>query len=230
MLDGSMGRPWALAGFDLDGTLVTGSTVLRHLGAKLRRAEYVDEIVKSYEEYRATNEEVSASGAELFAGRSRAELKALVSDIPVVADIPRAVQSLKSQGIRCVIATVTFRFAAEAIAEAYGFDGVSGVELEWNEEDRATGAVLRHFSEKDKASYIYEECRLSGTHPDRAFFVGDSRSDLETFDLVGFSVALNASSEARARARAAIDTRSLLDVLRLVPGLAVDLAASRREP
>jgi phosphoserine phosphatase len=52
--------------------------------------------------------------------------------------------------------------------------------------------------------------------PSRCAAIGDSRSDLPLFELVGFSVALNASPDARARASTSLDSSSLVDVLPLI--------------
>jgi phosphoserine phosphatase len=49
--------------------------------------------------------------------------------------------------------------------------------------------------------------------------IGDSRSDLPLFAAVGYSVALNATSDARVAARATADGSSFLTALRAVPGL-----------
>jgi len=49
--------------------------------------------------------------------------------------------------------------------------------------------------------------------------IGDGFSDLPLFSVVGFSVALNASPEARAAASATVAGRSFVDALAVVPGL-----------
>jgi len=51
------------------------------------------------------------------------------------------------------------------------------------------------------------------------FHVGDSVSDIALFEVAGFSVALNANSLAREKARVTLDSDSLLAIIDVVPGL-----------
>jgi len=56
---------------------------------------------------------------------------------------------------------------------------------------------------------------------DQVVAIGDGRSDLPLFRAVGFSVALNASSEARAAASITVEETSFLAALDAVPHLLV---------
>lgn len=211
--------PWRLAGFDLDGTLIYGTTVLLHLGQKLSAMGFVQELVEGYESYRLTNKGVSTAAAVLFKGWRKEDLVVLLEDVPCLDDIDPTVQYLKKRGVRCVVASVTFGFASEWFARRFGFDDYSGIDLMVDDEGRYTGEVSRHFDEHDKRRFIINQCRDLGVDGSNAFFIGDSRSDLPTFGFVGFSVALNASNPARAIASLAIDSRSLLEAVRFVPGV-----------
>jgi phosphoserine phosphatase len=78
---------------------------------------------------------------------------------------------------------------------------------------RGTGHVV------DKVTFVAEQCERLGVGLDQVVAIGDGRSDLPLFHSVGFSVAVNASSEARAAASATVDSQSFLDALTAVPGL-----------
>jgi phosphoserine phosphatase len=79
--------------------------------------------------------------------------------------------------------------------------------------------VQRLFDEDDKSYFVVEHCKRTGVNLAQVFAVGDSRSDIPLFRTVGFSVAINASPDAKAAASCDIETRNLTDVLKLVPGL-----------
>lgn len=78
------------------------------------------------------------------------------------------------------------------------------------------GKVSRNFDANDKAAFVEEVCERHGVPVSAAAAVGDSRSDLPMFARVGFSIALNADSSARAAATTAIDSDDLRDVLPLL--------------
>jgi len=82
-----------------------------------------------------------------------------------------------------------------------------------------TGKVSRQFDEFDKAEFVKAYCLKRGVPLSQVFAVGDSRSDIPLFGIVGYSVALNATPAAKAAASTSIETDDLSDVLRLVPGL-----------
>jgi HAD superfamily phosphoserine phosphatase-like hydrolase len=212
-------RRWRMGGFDLDGTLITGSTVLLHIGRHLNRSSDVERLVEGYENFRLSNYEVTEEAAKMFAGLTQVDLLNLMEDIPRLEDIGEVVSFLKRRGIRAVVATVSFAFAAEWFARRYLFDDYSGILLEFDEKQRATGRVSRHVSEEDKAAFVLRESARFGFAPTEVFYVGDSRSDIPTFKVVGCAIALNASREAKGAASASIETQSLREALTLVPGL-----------
>lgn len=49
--------------------------------------------------------------------------------------------------------------------------------------------------------------------------MGDSRSDIELFREVRFSLALNASEQAKQKATVSLDTESLLDIVTVIPNV-----------
>ena len=62
-----------------------------------------------------------------------------------------------------------------------------------------TGAVKRHFDEWDKLEFVRSHCEANQIELSQCVAVGDSRSDVPLFKAVGFSVALNATAQARGR-------------------------------
>lgn len=210
---------WRLAGFDLDGTLVYGDTVLLHVGRQLGEERLVHELVSGYEAFELTNFEVSNRAARIFAGLTKGELFKIMEGISTLDDISSSIGFLRTMGVRCLIATVTFDFASEWFARRYGFDYYNGIQLAYSDAGTLTGEVLRHVDEEDKARFVRSRATAAGVDLGDVFYVGDSRSDLPTFDTVGFSVAVNGSQLAAAAAKASVKTRSLRAVLDLVPGL-----------
>ena len=210
---------WRVAGFDLDGTLVTGTSILEFVGTRLGFRHQAEQLTRAYATFRMSNREVTEAAARFFAGRRPAEISQMLADIPTIDGIAESMAVLRRQGIACLLCTITFRFAADHFAERFGFDAVSGCELEVNRTGVYTGSVSKHFEAEEKREFIIDECTRRGASLDEACYFGDSRSDVPTFDVVGFGVALNATPEAEVAANVTIHTADLRHALALVPGL-----------
>lgn len=210
---------WKLACFDLDGTLVRHVSTGQHIAAHLGHGDAMAEVEKAYAAGTFTNVDVAAMDGRHYRGLTRANIASMLDDIPVIGDIAETVGWLKERGIPSVICTLAWRFVGEIFADRYGFIGSSGPTLRVGTGGEFTGDVESDFTEEDKPEFVGSLCSARGISMSEVFHVGDSRSDVPLFNAVGYSVALNATREAVDSARVALETDSLLDVLRVIPEL-----------
>lgn len=210
---------WKLACFDLDGTLVKGTTTGQHLATKLGHADVMSQIEQAYAAGLVTNTDVAAMDGRHYRGLTSSDVEAMIDDIPVIEGIAQTVRWLDARGMPSVICTLAWRFVGEVFAERYGFIASSGPTLRIGPDGRFTGEVESDFTERDKPAFVGSLCDTLGIEMSQVFHVGDSRSDIPLFEAVGYSVALNASREAKATASVALEADSLLDVLPVIPGL-----------
>jgi phosphoserine phosphatase len=212
-----------LVSFDLDGTLIRGTTVCTELGRSLGHLDQIRDLESRYARSEISNTEVASHDALAYRDRSVSDIERAVLDIPLIKGFAEVVAALKRQGIHVLIVTVTWSFAARAIARKYGLDGFAGAEMgEMN--GRLTGQVAAHFEERDKVRFVQEYGRKCGIDLSECVAVGDSRSDIPLFKEVGFAIALNATPQARAVSHVTLDTDDLRDVLPYLN----DLRAQRR--
>jgi phosphoserine phosphatase len=211
-------RSWKLGGFDIDGTL-TSSSVLEHIATELGFGDEARALTRDYASSRLDNFQVTEKAARRFAGLCPSDMDRILESLPMVNGIQEVVDELHNLGIRAILCTITFRFAARWIAARYGFDAYSGCELEVDERGYYTGVVSRHFDEFDKLAFVKDQCRQLGIRPSETFYVGDSRSDIPTFQYVGYSIAFNASRAARQAATMCVDSQDLRDAVSAVPQL-----------
>jgi HAD superfamily phosphoserine phosphatase-like hydrolase len=209
---------WKLAGFDIDGTL-TSSSVLEHIGTELGFGDEARALTSDYAASRLDNFEVTEQAARRFAGLRPSDMDRILAPLPMVSGIAEVVNELRSLNVRAILCTITFRFAARWIAARYGFDAYSGCELELDGSGRYTGVVTRHFDEFDKLAFVKDQCHRFGIDPSEIFYVGDSRSDIPTFQYAGCSVAFNASEAARRAATFCVDSDDLRDAVSVIPRL-----------
>jgi phosphoserine phosphatase len=201
--------------FDLDGTLLRGTTVSLLTAEWLGRRGELDELEQRYAEGAISNAVIAERSAPWFAGRSPAEVERSLAAGPWIDGVGETVDALHAAGVHVVLATVTLRAAAQVVAARFGFDDWCGTELAVAD-GHFTGALSRHCDAEDKAGFVEDVCALRGVSVSEAAAVGDSRSDLPMFERVGFSIALNADAGARAAATTALDTDDLRDVLPLL--------------
>jgi phosphoserine phosphatase len=210
-------KRWRLACFDLDGTLVRGTSVSRHLADRLGQSEEIAELERRYAAGEISNSVVADQQARSYRGIPLPEVVEKLGDIPCIEGIDGTLAALRERGIESVLGTVTWSFAAEEFGRRHGFAAVSGTVVDLDPGGIPTGAVKRYFDEWDKLKFVAAHCEANGIDLAECIAVGDSRSDVPIFEAVGFSVALNATPQAREAASVSLDTEDLTDVLGLIP-------------
>lgn len=209
----------AIVSFDLDGTLVRGVSTGQHLADRMGHGKVLRELEFKYDHGHLRAQAVADAEASYYAGRSLEDTCKLLVDLPTVGGIADVVQELQRRNIVPVINTLAWSFIAADFRARFGFYASSGVEMICDAHGIFAGKVGRHFDEHDKVSFISELGASLGVPRSRIVAIGDARSDIPLFSAVGFSIALNATSEARAAATAVVDTDWLPEILRVFPRL-----------
>jgi len=201
--------------FDLDGTLLRGTTVLRVLAEHLGQGDAVTELDRAFAAGEISHRVIADRSAPWFSGCTTSEMRTVLATGPWIDGIDETLQTVSKAGTHVLLATITWRFAAELLRERYGFAAVSGTEL--HRLGRALGGhVTRYFDEHDKLRFVEDWCAQHGFTLGQVAAVGDSRSDLPLFGRAGRSVALNATPDAQRVASCVIDTEDLRDILPLL--------------
>jgi phosphoserine phosphatase len=201
--------------FDLDGTLLRRTTVSLLLAEHLGEADTINELERAFAAGEISNRAIAEASAACYAGRTTSEIEAVLAAASWIEGIEETLLALTRAGSRVLLATITWRLAAELLQERYGFAAVSGTELQVTD-GVVGGRVSRYFDEHDKLRFVEEWCAERSISLVDVAAVGDSRSDLPLFRRTGRSVALNATPEAQRAATCVIDTEDLRDVLPLL--------------
>lgn len=208
-------QPAGIVFFDIDGTLVTGTSSGSFLAHRLGHAAEVDEAEAAYAAGTLDNHEVCAIDARGWAGAHVAQVAAWLEDLPLIDGIDQTVAWCRSHDLVPVLASLAWDPVGAHLAHRFGFAGHCGPQLRTTA-GTYTGEVAQTFDEHDKRDFALSVCHEWGADPSRCVAIGDSRSDLPLFDIVGFSDALNASPDARLRASVTLDSGSLADVVPLI--------------
>ena len=204
---------YAVVLFDLDGTLLRGTSVSVLTAAWLGRGGELDALERAYREGSVTNAAIAAASAPWFAGQRVDEVCRALDDAPWIDGIAETVAALAGAGTHVALATITWRSAAGFVARRFGMHSWCGTSMVESQDGVLSGAVERVFNAEDKAAFALS---LAERHGRPIAAVGDSRSDLELFGVADCAIALNADAEARAAATTAVDADDLRALLALL--------------
>jgi phosphoserine phosphatase len=204
--------------FDLDGTLLRGTTVSRLLGASLGYATELDELERRFAAHEISNTVVADSSACHYRGHTRKAMWDVLSDATWINGIGETVRALRARELRLLLTTVTWTFAGEYLVDRYGFDASSGTRMAESIDGELLGRVDQHCDEFGKLTFVEADAARQGWAMSDYMAIGDSRSDVPLFNRAGFSVALNATPEARRAATISVDCDDLRQILPIVLG------------
>lgn len=198
--------------FDLDGTLLRGTSVSLLLAQWLGQVEEIRELERAFHAHEISNSVVADTSARWLAGQSMGDVWGVLSAGTWIDGMGETFQVLTAAGVDLLLGTVTWRFAAEMLRDRHGFAAVCGTEMGVSD-GVLSGTVTRYFDEHDKLRFVEEWCARNGYSMSQVAAVGDSRSDVPLFERAGMSIALNATPDARAAATHVLDSDDLCDVL-----------------
>jgi HAD superfamily phosphoserine phosphatase-like hydrolase len=154
--------------FDLDGTLLRGSTVCELIAESLGR----DVEMRRFETL-SSEHEIAKSRVEMatwYNGKTFNELCTALEGANWRDGVPEAMQLLRASGIEVAIASITWRFAVEWIAQKLGVWRILGTEL-------GQDGSIRHVWPRDKGEYLRSLAAGLGIERKRTAAVGDSIND-----------------------------------------------------
>ena len=183
--------------FDLDGTLLRGTSVCLLLAQWLDREGEVSELERAFSAHEISNSVIADTSAAWLSGRSMDEAWRVLMDGTWIEGMAETFQVLTAARVSLLLGTITWSFAAEMLREPHGFAAVSGTEMR-AADGVLSGVVSRYFDEHDKVRFVEEWCAQNGYSMGQVAAIGDSRSDVPLFGCVGLSIALNATPDARA--------------------------------
>lgn len=206
---------YPVVAFDLDGTLLRGTTVSLMLAQWLGQDEEISQLEEAFHAGEISNRVVADATASWLAGQSPADAWRVLAKGRWIAGMAETFQTLAAAGANLLLGTITWSFVAERLSDRYGFAAFSGTELQVTD-GVLSGSVTRYFDEHDKLRFVQQWCHRNGFSMGEVAAIGDSRSDVPLFRRTGTSIALNATPDARAIASHVLDTDDLRDVLVLL--------------
>jgi phosphoserine phosphatase len=198
--------------FDVDGTLVPGTSTSQHLAHRLGHFAELSVAEAAYDAGTLTNQEACVLDALAWRGRTPDEIHGWLASLPVVDGIADTVAWCRIHRLEPYLATLAWEPVARYLATRFGLAGCCGPTLSIVD-GRYSGDVDRHFDEHDKRDFAAAVAAAAGVPLSACAAVGDSRSDLPLFAEVGLSIAFNATAAVKAIATHAVDGADLRAIL-----------------
>jgi phosphoserine phosphatase len=207
--------PRSIAFFDVDGTLVPGTSSAQHLAAQLGHLDVLAEAEAAWDAGLVDARHVEELDARGWTGTSESQVREWLVSLPLVDGISEVLAWCAEQRVVPVLATLAWQPVGAYLCDTYGFTSCSGPSLEVLD-GRYTGTALDSWDEYAKRDFAARVASAAGLPLRECIAIGDSRSDLPLFGEVGLAIAFNAEEKARAIAHARIDSSDLRTVLPVV--------------
>ncbi|MFB3885092.1 MAG: HAD-IB family phosphatase [Thermodesulfobacteriota bacterium] len=179
--------------FDLDGTLTQEPSIWEYIHKRLGKwFGFAEKYQHQFLSGKISYEEFCQLDAEVWKGMRVEELFQIVKTVPFHQGADRLICYLKNKGLKLAMISSGLSLLSDWVHRRYGFDySVSNDLLHKN--GRLTGKVKIQVYYDKKAEWVKRILNQFGVRPEEAIAIGDSRGDIEMFQIVGFSVAFNSS-------------------------------------
>jgi HAD superfamily phosphoserine phosphatase-like hydrolase len=162
--------------FDLDGTLLRGSTICELLAAPLGHLAEM----RSFEA-RRTEPEIAQARVEMarwYRGVSRERLLGFLESAQWAPGVAAGIARLQQAGMEVAIASVTWDFAVNWVARRLNVAHTLGTRI-------AEDGTIEHTWPRDKADWLRGLTSQIGVQSERTAAVGDSSGDLAMLQAAG---------------------------------------------
>jgi phosphoserine phosphatase len=204
--------------FDLDGTLTQERSIWEYIHKKLRKwYGFAEEYQNLFLAGKISYEEFCERDAQVWKGMKVEELSKIVETVPFHPGVDELVNYIKQKGLKLSMVSSGLSLLSNWVHEKYGFDySVSNNLL--HENGILTGKVKIQVYYDKKAEWVKKIVKQFGVNPEEVITIGDSKGDMDMFQMVGFSIAFNSScKELNQITSVCIQSQNLADIIPKLP-------------
>jgi len=154
--------------------------------------------------------------AKLIKGLQLNEVdKRFDKEINLINNIDKTINYFKNKGLKTILVTAGPIQVANVLKEKYNFDEVFGSKYEVKD-NIFTGKIIVHQGEEGKLESLLSFCDIHNIDLKKCIAVGDGESDLEIFEKVKKSIAINYSKELNGKAEFYLKTNDISKIIKFV--------------
>lgn len=203
-----------LAIFDLDGTLTQERSIWEYIHKQLGKwYGFAEEYQNQFLAGKISYEEFCERDAQVWKGMKVEKLLEIVKTVPFHPGVDELVNYLKQKGLKLSMVSSGLSLLSNWVHKKYGFDySVSNDLLQEN--GILTGKVRIQVYYDKKAEWVEKILKQFGVELEKVIAIGDSKGDMDMFQMVGFSIAFDSScSDLDRIANLCISSRNLADII-----------------
>ena len=204
--------------FDLDGTLTQERSIWEYIHKQLGKwYGFAEEYQNLFLAGKISYEEFCERDALVWKGMRVEELLEIAQTVPFHPGVDELISHLKQKGLNLSMVSSGLSLLTNWVHQRYGFDySVSNNLL--HENGVLTGKVKIQVYFDKKAEWVRKILNQFEVKPEEVIAIGDSRGDIDMFQMVGFSIAFNSScKELDQIASACIQSQNLADIIPKLP-------------
>ncbi len=207
-----------LAIFDLDGTLTLEKSIWEYIHVRLGKwYGFAEQYQKQFLEGKISYQEFCERDAEVWKGMKVEEMMEIIKNVPFHPGVDKLISHLRQKGLKLSMVSSGLSLLTNWVHERYGFDYSVSNDLLF-EDGVLTGKVRIQVFYDKKAEWVRKVLDQYEIKPEEAIAIGDSRGDMDMFQMVGFSVAFNSScAELDRIATVCVRSQNLADIIPMLP-------------
>lgn len=211
-------KPYKLVIFDLDGTLTQERSIWEYIHKRLGKwYGCAEKYQTQFLEGKISYEDFCEADAQVWKGMKFDELLKIVKTVPFHPGVDELINHLKQKGLKLSMISSGLSLLSKWVHEKYGFDYSVSNDL-LNEDGVLTGKVKIEVNYDKKAEWVEKILQQFGAKPEEAIAIGDSKGDMDMFQMVGFSIAFNSSCRDLDQAASlCIQSENLADIIPRLP-------------
>jgi len=204
--------------FDLDGTLTRERSIWEYVHVRLGKwYGFAEAYQKEFLAGKISYDRFCELDAEVWKGMRVEEVLDIIKAVPFHPGVDELIDYIKEKGLKLAVVSSGLSLLAAWVHKKYGFDYSISNDL-LHENGVLTGKVRIHVRYDRKAEWVRRILKDFGIRPEETVAIGDSTGDLDMFQMVGFSIAINSSCRDLERiATVCVQSGNLSDIIPRLP-------------
>lgn len=205
-------KNFKVASFDMDGTLIRGTTSNLFYAELLQVQEEVLELEMKLKRGEIDSSVFMVDVSNIMEKLTVEFIRNHFHLLPIVDGIKETLQYLRSSNVIPILVTTSNVLFAECFKEKFGFEYVYGTVHEILPDGRI-GVGKKVCSSKHKIQYVQKIVEELGGTMSEVIAIGDSLSDLPLFSKVGCPIAFNYDETLEGKAHIYVKSNNIFSVL-----------------
>ena len=204
--------------FDLDGTLTREKSIWEYIHIRLGKwYGFAEEYQRQFLAGKISYKEFCERDAEVWKGIKVEEMMKIIRTVPFHPGVDELISHLRQRRLKLSMVSSGLSLLTDWVHQRYGFDHSVSNDL-LCEDGVLTGKVRIQVHYDKKAEWVRRVLQQYDIKPDETIAIGDSKGDIDMFQMVGFSIAFNSScAELDQIASICIRNENLSDIIPRLP-------------